>query len=289
LSGYFIATPRRGQRRMSQVLGAFGLLDFTMLRPVLAWRTFWNLRTVYFFNFPFFFRAAVNRGWLKPRILNQQIRGHNCTFEMSGANHTLTQGHMLADESLAILLHVVMTVSMWVGPALVLNGNASCCCWDSSSSTSTEQISSHDKSSASASVLLGQHPDMQQLDSTRKSPLFSTDLPAIAPGTVLGDEPAQTFAVVILMGHCLGHCWNVYLKSLCVCSLAMSWGFVHTEVLTFWPYWSDLLSLSVTFWMWRQSVTPQYLLTCLTSEYETMKISFLTVSASNGSRFNTII
>jgi len=26
-----------GQRKMSQVLGTFGLLDFTMLRPVLAW------------------------------------------------------------------------------------------------------------------------------------------------------------------------------------------------------------------------------------------------------------
>jgi hypothetical protein len=32
-----------------------GLLDFTMLRPVLAWRAFWNLWTIYFFNFPFFF------------------------------------------------------------------------------------------------------------------------------------------------------------------------------------------------------------------------------------------
>ena len=30
----------RGQRKMSQLLGAFGLLDFTMLRPVLAWREF---------------------------------------------------------------------------------------------------------------------------------------------------------------------------------------------------------------------------------------------------------
>jgi hypothetical protein len=29
-----------GQRKMSQVLGAFGLLDFTMFRPVLAWRAF---------------------------------------------------------------------------------------------------------------------------------------------------------------------------------------------------------------------------------------------------------
>jgi hypothetical protein len=28
------------QRKISQVLGAFGLLNFTMLRPVLAWRAF---------------------------------------------------------------------------------------------------------------------------------------------------------------------------------------------------------------------------------------------------------
>jgi hypothetical protein len=32
-----------GTKEMSQVLGAFGLLDFTMLWPVLAWRAFWNL------------------------------------------------------------------------------------------------------------------------------------------------------------------------------------------------------------------------------------------------------
>ena len=30
----------RGQRKMSQVLGAIGLLDFTMLLSVLAWRAF---------------------------------------------------------------------------------------------------------------------------------------------------------------------------------------------------------------------------------------------------------
>ena len=52
----------RGQRKMSQALGAFGLLDFTMLLPVLACRAFWNLWTVYFSNFPIFFRAALNRG-----------------------------------------------------------------------------------------------------------------------------------------------------------------------------------------------------------------------------------
>ena len=29
-----------GQRKMRQVLGAFGLLDLTMLRHVIAWRAF---------------------------------------------------------------------------------------------------------------------------------------------------------------------------------------------------------------------------------------------------------
>jgi hypothetical protein len=70
----------RWQRKMSNVLGAFGPLDFTMLRPVLSWREFWNLWTVYFLIFLFFFRAAVNRGWLKPRIPNQRIRGQYCIF-----------------------------------------------------------------------------------------------------------------------------------------------------------------------------------------------------------------
>jgi hypothetical protein len=38
----------REPRKMSQVLDSFGLLDFTMLRPVLAWRAFWNLSYTYF-------------------------------------------------------------------------------------------------------------------------------------------------------------------------------------------------------------------------------------------------
>jgi hypothetical protein len=40
---------------MSQVLGTCGLLYFTMLWPFLAWNAFWNLWTIYFFNFQFFF------------------------------------------------------------------------------------------------------------------------------------------------------------------------------------------------------------------------------------------
>jgi hypothetical protein len=46
---------------MSQVLGMFGLVDSTMIQPVHAWWAFLNLQTVYFFNFPIFWRAAVNR------------------------------------------------------------------------------------------------------------------------------------------------------------------------------------------------------------------------------------
>ena len=53
----------RGQRKMSQVLGAFGFLDFTMLRPVFAWRAFLSLWNVFFFNFPNFFHAEANRGY----------------------------------------------------------------------------------------------------------------------------------------------------------------------------------------------------------------------------------
>jgi hypothetical protein len=30
----------RGQMKMSQVMGAFGLLGFTVLQPVFAWRAF---------------------------------------------------------------------------------------------------------------------------------------------------------------------------------------------------------------------------------------------------------
>jgi len=63
------------QRKMSQVLGVISLLDFTTIRSILVWHVLLNLWTVYFFNFPNFFRAAVNRWWLKPRILNVQIQG----------------------------------------------------------------------------------------------------------------------------------------------------------------------------------------------------------------------
>jgi hypothetical protein len=69
----------REQRNMSQVLGAFELLDITMLRPVLAWRAFWNLGTVYLFNFPIFFSGCG-----KPRILYQWIRGHGSTSGYGG-------------------------------------------------------------------------------------------------------------------------------------------------------------------------------------------------------------
>jgi hypothetical protein len=56
---------------MSQVMGAFELLHFTMLRPVLAWRAFETYEPLIYLIFKFF----SDRG--KPRILNQWIRGHD--------------------------------------------------------------------------------------------------------------------------------------------------------------------------------------------------------------------
>jgi hypothetical protein len=52
---------------MGKVLGAFRLLYFTMLLPVLAWRAFLNLQTVYFLIFQFF----SGRG--KPRITETAV------------------------------------------------------------------------------------------------------------------------------------------------------------------------------------------------------------------------
>jgi hypothetical protein len=49
---------------MSQVLGAFGLLDFTMLWPVLVCHAFRNLWTVYSFNFPIFFFSGHGKPWI---------------------------------------------------------------------------------------------------------------------------------------------------------------------------------------------------------------------------------
>jgi hypothetical protein len=63
---------------MSQVLGTSGLLDFVVLRPVLAWRAFWNLWTVYFFNFQFFFSGRGKPRILNQWILNQRMWGHDC-------------------------------------------------------------------------------------------------------------------------------------------------------------------------------------------------------------------
>jgi hypothetical protein len=47
-----------GKRKMSQVLGAFGLLDFTMLRPILTW----HVEPFISLIFQTFFRAVANRG-----------------------------------------------------------------------------------------------------------------------------------------------------------------------------------------------------------------------------------
>jgi hypothetical protein len=50
----------RGQRKMSQVLGAFGLLDFTMFSYGARFETYKSFISLIF---QFFFRAAVNLGY----------------------------------------------------------------------------------------------------------------------------------------------------------------------------------------------------------------------------------
>jgi hypothetical protein len=60
---------------MSQVLGAFGLLDFTILWLHPAWRAFWNLSSVYHLN-------SFISGSGEQRILNQWMRWHYCTYVM---------------------------------------------------------------------------------------------------------------------------------------------------------------------------------------------------------------
>jgi len=50
---------------MSQVLGVFGLLDFTMLRPVLALCAFLNFVSLIF---QIFSQSMANRGYSGPHV-----------------------------------------------------------------------------------------------------------------------------------------------------------------------------------------------------------------------------
>jgi hypothetical protein len=125
----------RRQRKMSQVLGAFGLLDFTMLRPVLAWRALWNLWTIYFFNFP--------NSKLRIRTGIYKLLGHFWTIVLlktlknmwNGINRILCGPHShfqhgdlkkkydLREELLSNLLHCSQSLYHWatldmVGPLL---------------------------------------------------------------------------------------------------------------------------------------------------------------------------
>jgi hypothetical protein len=63
----------REQRKISQVLGVFRPLDFTMLQPVLTGARFVTYE-LYFCNFQFF------EGHGKPWILNQWMWQHSCTL-----------------------------------------------------------------------------------------------------------------------------------------------------------------------------------------------------------------
>jgi hypothetical protein len=73
---------------MRQVLGACGLLDFTMLRPVLAWGSFETYEPFISLIARFFFSG---RG--EPRILNQWIRGHDCIL----GNYAILHWHLVTD------------------------------------------------------------------------------------------------------------------------------------------------------------------------------------------------
>jgi hypothetical protein len=97
---------------MSLVLSTFGLLDFTMLRPVLAWRAFWNLWTVYIFNFQFFFS---DRGI--PRILNQWIRGNDCGVLLEIGNHWKENcGHIKVSPEIILYAYIILcSCECWRG------------------------------------------------------------------------------------------------------------------------------------------------------------------------------
>jgi hypothetical protein len=43
-----------GTNKDESITGRVWSADFTMLQPVIAWRAFLNLQTVYLFNFPIF-------------------------------------------------------------------------------------------------------------------------------------------------------------------------------------------------------------------------------------------
>jgi hypothetical protein len=48
---------------MSQALGMFGLLDFTMLQSVLAWRMLETYELLISLIFQYFFQTLVNHGY----------------------------------------------------------------------------------------------------------------------------------------------------------------------------------------------------------------------------------
>jgi hypothetical protein len=76
----------------------FGPLNITMLQPVIAWRSFLNLPTVYLFNFQFFFRALVNADAESVGTGARQyqwVRGHDCTSGYGGTTVPVGTGARL--------------------------------------------------------------------------------------------------------------------------------------------------------------------------------------------------
>jgi hypothetical protein len=89
----------RGKRKISQVLGMFGLLDFTMLWPVLAWWAFLNLWTTYFFNFEIFFsgrgQPRVPQSTCTPKIKTRSSHKHLVTSTLW--DMTTEESYLLQD------------------------------------------------------------------------------------------------------------------------------------------------------------------------------------------------
>jgi hypothetical protein len=66
---------------MNQVLGAFELLDSPCYGPFSLGGHFETDEPFISLLFKFFFLAAVNSGYLKPKISNQCIQGHDCIYK----------------------------------------------------------------------------------------------------------------------------------------------------------------------------------------------------------------
>jgi hypothetical protein len=94
-----------------------------MLFPIPTWGAFWNLRKVYFYNFPIFFRATVNRGYW--------ISGSGTRLYFSSFGQTLSTLadfplHIRSPAAVISILHILLSdplllyLADWLTPVLTL-------------------------------------------------------------------------------------------------------------------------------------------------------------------------